>query len=218
MTSANIPEVSSEPAAEERLSSVQRSRLRTLTQARLMLDAALRLLRVKGDEFTIQELAKEAGVALQTFYRYFGGKDELLLAVISNAMGEACERWAEEARELPDPLARIRFYITSALAEREGQTDAMARFVVSSHWRLHRIFPDELSEAQRPFVDLFLTEINAAVDAGSLHPANPEWSAWFVAELARSVFYHYACVSTPGDDVQEQLWQFCLMALGGRSS
>jgi AcrR family transcriptional regulator len=218
MTSTNIPKVSSEPAAEERLSSVQRSRLRTLTQARLMLDAALRLIRVKGDEFTIQELAKEAGVALQTFYRYFASRDELLLAVIGNAMDEACERWAVAARELPDPVARMRFYIMSALGEREDQTDAMARFVVSSHWRLHRIFPDELSEAQRPFVDLFLTEINAGVEAGLLHPANPEWSAWFIAELARSVFYHYARVSKPGDDVQEQLWQFCLMALGGRDS
>jgi AcrR family transcriptional regulator len=33
---------------------------------------------------------KEAGVALQTFYRYFASKDELLLAVIADAMTEAC--------------------------------------------------------------------------------------------------------------------------------
>lgn len=217
MNSTSIPAVS-ERAAEERSSSVQRSRLRTMTQARQMLDAALRLIRVKGDEFTIQELTKEAGVALQTFYRYFGSKDELLLAVIGSAMGEACERWAQAAGELPDPVARMRFYITSALRERDAQTDAMARFVVSSHWRLHRNFSDELSEAQRPFVDLFLTEINDAVEAGSLHPANPEWSAWFIAELTRSVFYHHAHVSRPGEDVQEQLWQFCLMALGGTRS
>lgn len=46
-------------------------RERIANQVRLMLDAALRLIREKGDSFTTQELVKEAGVALQTFYRYF---------------------------------------------------------------------------------------------------------------------------------------------------
>ncbi|WP_138985403.1 helix-turn-helix domain-containing protein, partial [Mycobacterium avium] len=59
---------------------MQRSRERIANQVRLMLDAALRLIREKGDSFTTQELVKEAGVALQTFYRYFATKDELLLA------------------------------------------------------------------------------------------------------------------------------------------
>ena len=45
----------------------------------------------KGDAFTTQELVKEAGVALQTFYRYFASKDELLLAVIADAMADACD-------------------------------------------------------------------------------------------------------------------------------
>ena len=181
-----------------------------------MLDAALRLIRQKGDAFTTQELVKEAGVALQTFYRYFASKDELLLPVIADAMTEACGRWETAARELPDPLARLRFYITSVLdvLDSEIAEGGTARFVVSTHWRLHRIFPTELAEAEQPFVDLLLTEINAATKAGRLHPSNPESDAWFIAELVRSV-YHYYAYAPRRDDVQDQLWQFCLAALGG---
>ena len=79
-----------EERAVERSAAVQRSRSRIANQVRSMLDAARRLIAVKGDEFTTQDLVKEAGVALQTFYRYFAGKDELILAVIADAMTEAC--------------------------------------------------------------------------------------------------------------------------------
>jgi TetR/AcrR family transcriptional regulator len=205
-----------EERAAERSAAVQRSRIRIANQVRSMLDAALRLIRQKGDAFTTQELVKEAGVALQTFYRYFASKDELLLAVIADAMTDACGRWEVEARELPDPLDRLRFYITSVIdgLDSEVGEGGTAKFVVSTHWRLHRIFPNELAEAEQPFVDLLLKEINSAAKAGLLHPSNPESDAWFIAELVRSV-YHYYAYAPRQDNVKEQLWQFCLAALGG---
>jgi len=218
MTRASISSVSrAEERAAERSAAVQRSRARIANQVRLMLDAALRLIREKGDEFTTQELVKEAGVALQTFYRYFPSKDELLLAVIADAMTDACAQWAAAAEALPDPVARLRFYITTvieALDNEQGE-GGTAKFIVSTHWRLHRIFPDELAEAEKPFVDLLLAEVNSGVEAGLLAPANPEWAAWFIAELVRS-FYHYHAYAPLAPEATEQLWEFCLTALGGK--
>jgi TetR/AcrR family transcriptional regulator len=217
MTEANITSVSwAEERAAERSAAVQRSRARIASQVRLMLDAALRLIREKGDSFTTQELVKEAGVALQTFYRYFASKDELLLAMIGDAMADACTRWAAAASELPDPVTRLRFYVTAVIEvlDSEGGDGGTARFTVATHWRLHRIFPAELAAAEQPFVDLLLGEINAASEAGLLAPAKPEWAAWFIAELVRSVFHYYAYAPKEAD-VQERLWEFCLAALGG---
>jgi TetR/AcrR family transcriptional regulator len=195
---------------------VQRSRRRIANQVRAMLDAALRLIREKGDSFTTQELVKEAGVALQTFYRYFASKDELLLAVIADAMTDACVGWEAAAGELPNPLARLRFYITAVIdvLDNEGGEGGTARFIVSTHWRLHRIFPAELAEAEKPFTDLLLAEISSGVEAELLAPADPEWAAWFIAELVRSV-YHYYAYAPRQLDVKEHLWDFCLAALGG---
>jgi TetR/AcrR family transcriptional regulator len=185
-----------------------------------MLEAASRLIQVKGGEFTTQELCGEAGVALQTFYRYFASKDELLLAVLGDAMTEACERWSEVAKGLPDPLARLRYFITSTLESLDGDGNdaATARFVVSTHWRLHRSYSQELAEGTKPLVDLLRDEVNAAVGLGLLNPSDPEWDSWFLSELARSVFHFYAFAAHADGELQlvkERLWQFCVAALGG---
>jgi TetR/AcrR family transcriptional regulator len=206
--------------AVERSAAVQRSRLRIAEQVRLMLDAARRLIQANGDEFTTQELCAEAGVALQTFYRYFASKDELLLAVIGDAMNDACEYWVETGDKLPDPLTRLRYYITSTLErlDGDGHDAATARFIVSTRWRLHRNYAKELAEAEKPFVDLLRSEVNAAVEAGLLNPPDPEWDPWFLAELARSVFHFYAFAPHPEGElevVKDRLWRFCLNALGG---
>lgn len=188
-----------------------------------MLDAARTLIGAKGDDFTTQELAAEAGVALQTFYRYFASKDELILAVIGDAMTEACERWKQAAGELPDPLARLRYFITATLERLDGDSHdaAMSRFVVSTRWRLHRQFPKELAEAEKPFVDLVRGEVTAARDAGLLNPNDPEWDSWFMTELVRSVYHYYAFADHAAgelDLVKERLWRFCVTALGGTAS
>src|ERR1700690_4453226 len=71
----------------ERSPLMQRSRSRSIEQARVIVQAARTLINRQGD-FTTQELVKEAGVALQTFYRYFQSKDQLLLALIEDMIAE----------------------------------------------------------------------------------------------------------------------------------
>ncbi|MGW4477638.1 TetR/AcrR family transcriptional regulator [Rhodococcus triatomae] len=195
---------------------MRRSRSRIENQVRAILDAAHRLIEVKGDTFKTQELAKEAGVALQTFYRYFSSKDELLLAVIGDGMNDACRQWARVAAELPDPVQRLHFYVTSALGGLNAppRHGALAQFVVSVHWQLHRVFPKELAAAEKPFVDLIEKEIRAATAEGTLASSDPVADAWLVAELVRSVYHHYAYVPAE-DDAREKVWQFCFRAIGG---
>lgn len=213
----SITPVSWEERTAERSPAVQRSRLRTVRQARVLVDAAVRLIARKGDAFTTQELVKEAGVALQTFYRYFTSKDELMLAVIADTLTSAAEDWAAASADLQDPIARLHFYITSIFetVDRGGDGAATALFIVSTHWRLHRILPAELAAAEQPLVDLVLTEIRRGQAAGVLHPSNPASDAWFVMELLRSVFHHYAYDPNRSDVLKADLWNFCLTALGG---
>ncbi|MFW0787065.1 helix-turn-helix domain-containing protein [Gordonia sp. CPCC 206044] len=195
---------------------MQRSRSRVVNQVQVLVDAAHRLIAVKGDAFTTQDLAKEAGIALQTFYRYFASKDELILAVIADAMKSSCERWTAAAADITDPLERVRFFIVAPLQglNQGPQRGAQAQFMVSTHWRLHRIFPEELAKAEQPLVDLMTSEIQAAVDAGALTTARPADDAWFTTELVRSVFHYYAYAPGRVDDVEDRLWRYCRSALG----
>jgi TetR/AcrR family transcriptional regulator len=204
--------------AADRSPVVQRSRARQIEQAKVIVDAARRLLAERGGRFTTQELVKEAGVALQTFYRLFAGKDQLLLAVFEDLIAESCLQYEDAARQLPDPIARLHFYVTEALRSlANGDLDIAPRFVTAEHWRLHQLFPEEMSRATQPFADLVATQLELAVAEGTLAPADPQRSAWFVTKLVMAVFHHYAFADLPDDAtaIRDDLWEFCLAAVSG---
>jgi AcrR family transcriptional regulator len=189
-----------------------------MEQAKAVVDAARRLIAERGDRFTTQELVKEAGIALQTFYRLFAGKDQLLLAVFEDMIAENCAQYEQAARHLPDPIARLRFYVTAASRSiADDNVEIGPRFVTSEHWRLYQLFPDEMNRATQPFTDLVARQLELAAADGSLVPADVERDAWFVTKLVMAVFHHYAFAdaeagaSTAADD----LWGFCHRALGG---
>jgi TetR/AcrR family transcriptional regulator len=221
---ATVAQMSWAERAADRSPVVQRSRSRGVEQAKAIVRAARRLIEVKGPSFTTQELIKEAGIALQTFYRYFPGKDHLLLAVIEDIIEESCEEYKKGARKLSDPIERLRSYITATVNSLEGPRKGPS-FITAEHWRLQAIYPDEVSRATQPFTDLLLEEIRAASDEGRISPSDPEYSAWLITQLTMAVFHHYDCagLAEPGERVAERLWVFCLSALredgagGGKS-
>ena len=220
MTSAT--RVSWSERAVDRSPMLRRSRDRSIEQTENIVQAARRLIdEQQGARFSVQELAKEAGVALKTFYGHFAGKDELLLAVIEQIVAEASEHFDVVAEGLPDPLSRIRFFVSapiSALADDRGE--AARRFISAEHFRLYPLFPDELAEVNRSFSDLLRAEIAAANAAGQLHTADVQRSAWYVTDLVRSTYHHYALakIGFSVEEVVDSLWSFCLHALGGRES
>ncbi len=61
-------------------------------------------------------MIKEAGVALQTFYRYFASKDQLLLALIGDLINEHCAVLTGSARSLTHPTDRLEMYVRTTLA------------------------------------------------------------------------------------------------------
>lgn len=62
---------------------------RTRQRSRQLLDAAARVLEREGSQaVSMQAIAAEAEVSVGLIYRYFGGKDELLLAVILDVLDD----------------------------------------------------------------------------------------------------------------------------------
>jgi len=217
-SSSPSPESWAERAAD-RSPSVERSRSRSTKQAKAIIDAARRLIAEKGERFTTQDLIKEAHVALQTFYRHFAGKDQLLVAVIGDFVAEAAAQYEEAARHLPDPVARLRFYVMVTMRNLAPDGDNSGpRFITAEHLRLHQIFPDDIAEATRPFAELVLRQLRAAEAEGLLAPADAERDAWHVTRLVMTTYHHYAFATTDEspDEIGEHLWAFCLAALGGR--
>lgn len=202
--------------AADRSPRVQKSRSRSVEQARVIVDAALRLIASGTEEFTTQELIAEAGVALQTFYRYFAGKDELLLAALEDLIGRASDGFAERAEGITDPVARLQSHLMSVVDTLTPSDDGRsgARFVASEHWRLAKLFPEELAIATKPFTDLLAAEIRAGVEADVLRSQDPERDAWLMAQLVLSVHHHYSFAATVDASIADDLCRFCLSAVG----
>lgn len=203
--------------AADRSPVVQRSRSKGVEQARAIVRAAERLIALKGSGFTTQELVKEAGIALQTFYRYFQGKDQLLIAVIEDMVDTSAAQYKEQAAAIDNPLERIRFHISTVVESlaHSGDTPHGPRFITAEHWRLSSLYPTEMERATRPFKDLLQGEIEAARAEGLIQPEDPAYDAWLINQLVMSVFHYYAFA--PADhsypEIADRLWTFCLAGL-----
>jgi AcrR family transcriptional regulator len=179
--------------------------------------AAHRLVMERGENFTTQDLIKEADVALQTFYRHFGGKDQILIAVIGDLVGAHCDALAERGAELDDPVERLHLYVTETLSLFvDNRSLGVSRFMTSQHWRLHELYPAELAAANQPFADLVAAELEAANDAGLLAPRSSARDGWMITQLVMAVFHYYAFADDDdADTVAEDVWRFTLAAVSG---
>jgi AcrR family transcriptional regulator len=179
----------------DRSPSVRVSRRRSVDQARAIIAAGRRLVNRKGADFTTRDLIIEAGVALQTFYRYFAGKDQLLLAVIEDLLTDVASALELASQGIEDPLERLRSHVTRTMlppGEFAPSTPMGAQFMAVERWRLQQSYPAEMELARGPVIDLIRREIDAATAAGQLDPPNSANSAWLVTELITAVHYHHA--------------------------
>src|SRR2546422_287156 len=75
----------------------------------LPVDAALELINSDpGKEFTVQDVVERSGQSLRSFYQYFAGKYELLLALFEESVRTTAEQLQEVIAEEEDPLERLR--------------------------------------------------------------------------------------------------------------
>ena len=207
----------------------QRTRATSADLDEQIVDAARRLLRDTGEGFTIQQLVEEAGVALQTFYRHFASKDQLLLAVLERTVSESCAQMERATASIDDPVARLRYIVTRPLRLLQAVAPAEAQLTTREHFRLQQLYPDAVARATDAFAMLVLGTIEDARVGGLLVPPAVEWDAardaardaWMVTELVMTTFHHYAFTGlgdgSDGDAVIEHLWRFCFAAIGGRA-
>ena len=69
------------------------------------LDAALELMMQNdtGKDFTVQDVVERSGQSLRSFYQYFAGKHELLLALFEESVRSTAEHLQEVVDEVDDP-------------------------------------------------------------------------------------------------------------------
>lgn len=176
-----------------------------------ILAAAVRVMeRVAPDPPRVSDIVAEAGSSNKAFYRYFAGKDDLILAVMEHGVAIVVSylqhQMAKEARA-QDQIAR---WIEGALAQvADPHLISMSRAAAGqmsagTTWRA-----DE--EMMRPLRDLLVEPIAAL---GS-RDVERDVEAVYCSTVAMMRRYVGAAARPSADDI-EHLVRFCLLGLGVR--
>jgi AcrR family transcriptional regulator len=177
----SVNEVPAEAPATRRELAVARAldsaRSRAENRVQRYLDAALELMNENGagKDFTVQEVVERSGQSLRTFYQYFAGKYELLLALFEESVESAAAQLETAVAEHDDPVERLRAFCveyfrlcrTNAPGEPPaGPAPALVEFaqqLLTSH-------PKEAAHAFEPMVALLRRLLDEAEASGALRP------------------------------------------------
>ena len=156
--------------------SLDSARTRAESRVQRFLDAALELMADgDGKEFTVQEVVERSGQSLRSFYQYFGGKHELLLALFEESVRTTADRLRADIEKETDPLERLHllvigyYRICRPSAKSKGAKKTAAGptpVLVEFAQQLLTAHPTDAARAYIPLVTLFDEVIGEAIDAG----------------------------------------------------
>ncbi len=158
-------------------------------------------------DFTVRQVIDRAGVALKTFYRYFGNKDELLLAMFEESMGRAAERFLDFWSD--DPVDRLRYaVITPIVMDFDSRTERVTRWRGRERQRLLEFFPDAMEAVYEPYRAALSEAILAVCDAGRGRCSAPDVDAKLILHLVQEMAHgvHGGGISDAPDLVAERVW------------
>jgi AcrR family transcriptional regulator len=215
------PAADSEAPPSRRELAVARSldpaRARAEKRVQRFLDAAMELMdSADGKEFTVQEVVERSGQSLRSFYQYFAGKHELLLALFEESIRTTAAQVGTAVDQSDDPLERLRVFcveyyrLCRPTPRRKGKTDP-ARAMGEFAQQLLTAHPKEASRAFVPLVSLLEEILDEAAAAGVIRDDLNHGRIAGIVLQAVMFNYFAATISAssvpPDEDASEDLWE-----------
>jgi len=203
--------------------SLNAARSRAEVRVQRFLDAAFELIDEKGTtEFTIQEVIDRSEQSLRGFYQHFDGKDELLLALFEETVGEATEDLRAAVDEHDDPVERlhaftIRLHEWCDPSDRHGtRSTHNRRPIMDFSVQLASDYADRLKAAMAPISKMLVELIEEANRAGAIEVADAREAAAVIQQTVMSSWFGTRLVQNARQRLSpEAIWTFCLRGLGG---
>lgn len=209
--------------------SLDSARVRAESRVQRFLDAALELMNENptGKEFTVQEVVERSGQSLRSFYQYFGGKQELLLALFEESVRSTADHLREVIDAEDDPQERLHAFVVAYYricrpTRRADKKKAPARALAEFAQQLLTVQPEEAARAFDPLVTLFDEVLAAAEKAGVVRAGLPRRRvAGVVLEAimfnAFSATIGGAPSGTRADTAAEELFDLIFHGIGAQS-
>lgn len=213
-----------EPAWRERAvsRSVDAARLRAEERVQRFLDAGFALVDEKGTtDFTIQEVVERSKQSLRSFYEYFEGKDELVLAMFEESVHEATEDLRVTVDAQTDPLDRLRAFAIRLHEwcdpeETPRKRGAHHRRAISEFSMvLASRYPDRIRAAVAPHTHMLHELVDQAADAGAIRTSDTRRATALIQQTVMYSWFGNRLVENPKKRLSaEETWEFCLHGLG----
>jgi AcrR family transcriptional regulator len=163
---------------------------RALRPATRIVQAAIELSLEGGTtSFTVQEVIERADVSLQTFYRHFGGKDDLILAVIEEEVATSAEACHQRVLRLEDPVAKVEAVVKGPFSRVNRVTSPM---IPREDLRLLDTRAVDVRAADAPYRDLLAETIRVAQDDGLFQCVDADEEADMMRTLVLSRYHNLA--------------------------
>lgn len=203
---------------------LDQARSRAENRVELFLDAARELMNTNSGEFTVQEVVERSGQSLRTFYQYFAGKHELLLALFEESIRAASAHLEEVIAESDEPLDRLgrftREYFGMCRLTPKGQLPTgPAPTVVEFAQQLLTSHPKEAAQAFAPLVVMLEGLLVDAATAGAIR-AGLDHRRIAGVVLQATMFNSFAAAISgssaraDGDVESDALWELLLGGIG----
>jgi AcrR family transcriptional regulator len=210
--------------------SLDSARNRAENRVQRFLDAALELINNGSTkEFTVQEVVERSGQSLRSFYQYFDGKYELLLALFEESVRSTAESLRGRLAGETDDLERLHRFVVEyfALCRRVPNAhqgnQPVAPVMADFAQQLLSAHPREAARAFVPLVSLFSEVFEQAVAAGAVRSDIALDTVTGVV-LEVTMFNAFSATisgsSTRSDDDRpgEQLWELLFLGVGSETA
>lgn len=225
-----------EPATWRELAvarSLDSARHRAESRVQRFLDAALELVQ-DGDtnEFTVQEVVERSGQSLRSFYQYFGGKHELLLALFEESVRTTADYLRQEVAKQDSHLERLHRFVVeyyqvcrpSPKGKKTPKSKAArpAPVLVEFAQLLLTSYPMEVARAFAPIVMLYEEILDGAAEAGVIREGLRRRQVAGV--VLESIMFNAFSVTIAGSSATneradaELLWDLVFHGLEARST
>ncbi len=222
LTVVSVAPQPSEPAWRERAvaRSLEAARSRAEERVQRFLDAAFAIIDEKGTtEFTIQDVVDRSRQSLRSFYEYFDGKDELVLALFEETVREAYDDIRRAVDAETDPLARLRAFsiclyewCDPTAQPRRGTHNR--RPIVDFTIHLAITYSERVRAALAAQTRLLRTLVEDADAAGAIHVHDARRASALVQQTLMHSSFGNRLVENPKQRLTaEETWEFCLRAL-----
>jgi AcrR family transcriptional regulator len=214
-TDALVTAPGDEPTWKQRAveRSTRAAKIRAEQRVQRFLDAAQAIIAEKrSTDFTVQEVVDRSRQSLRSFYQYFDGKHELLLALFEDALSGATDQITAAAAGHEDPAGALKTAVQLLFELSRPDPAADRPLLPGLAPQLLPTHPREVERAHAPLLELLTGLTDRAAAAGQLRSGiEPRRAA---ALTMRTVMFAAQASGGPGPGAgcpvtADEVWEFC---------